>query len=179
MRTPTPTLPRLAARALAGALLLAAACSSNGTAPPASGSVDATVAASTAGDGRLVGTPGAVTIVADPNDPRQAGPRDPVQIVAARLDRDTLRITAQYGGGCAQHVFRLVGGYAFAESLPVQTGLVLGHDAKGDNCRALVRAELAFSLAPLADVYRRGYNTRTGTIDVRLSGWDGLLRYTF
>jgi hypothetical protein len=76
-------------------------------------------------------------------------------------------------------VFRLVGGYAFAESLPVQTGLHLGHDAQGDLCKALLRAELAFSLAPLAEVYRRGYQTRAGTIDVHLAGWTPTLRYAF
>lgn len=178
-----PYVVRPATVSLAAALLalLAAGCSSSPTAAAAGGALDATVAATSAGaaDGRLVGTPGAITIVANPDDPRQAGPRDAVEIAAARIDGDTLRLTAQYGGGCAQHVFRLVGGYAFAESLPVQTGVHLGHDAKSDRCKALVRAELAFSLAPLADVYRRGYQTRTGTIDLHVAGWTPTLRYTF
>ena len=177
MHTPS-TLAQRATLAVA-TLALAAACSSGATESTADGPVDATVAAVAATDGRLAGTPGAVTIVADPNDPRQAGPRDPVQITAARIDRDTLRLTVQYGGGCRTHVFRLVGGYAFAESLPVQTGLHLGHDAGGDVCKALVRPELAFSLAPLAEMYRRGYQTRSGTIDIHLAGWTPTLRYTF
>jgi hypothetical protein len=179
---PMPVVAHSRLAALAGALLLAAACSSSSTAPAApapGGAVDATVAAASGADGRLAGTPGAVSITQDPTDPQQSGPRDAVQIQAARIDGDTLRLTVQYGGGCRQHVFRLVAASVFLESLPVQSLLVLGHDAKGDPCRALVRPDLAFSLAPLAEAYRRSYRTQTGTIDVRLQGWTTALRYTF
>ena len=160
------------------AVLLLAACSS-GTRAPAEpgGAIDATVAATQTGDGRLAGTPGAVTILE--GDPALAGPRDAAQILAARVDGDTLRLEVQYGGGCARHVFRLVAGTGFMESNPVQTRLYLGHDANGDMCRALVRPTLAFSLAPLAAQWRRNYGNRPGTMIVRLEGWTGELRYTF
>jgi hypothetical protein len=178
MRTSSPPAP-VARRALA-ALLLVTACAGAPTAAAPDGAIDATVstvAATQTGDRRLAGTPGAVTILE--GDPAQAGPRDAAQIQAARIDGDTLRLEVQYGGGCTQHVFRLLAGTGFMESNPVQTRLYLGHNANGDMCRALVRPTLAFSLAPLAELWRRNYGRRPGTMIVRLEGWTGELRYSF
>lgn len=184
MRTyvlPTPLARRSLARRSLAAVALLAACSSGGSAPAEpDGATDATVstvAATQTGDRRLAGTPGAVTILE--GDAALAGPRDAAQILAARVDGDTLRLEVQYGGGCAQHVFRLVAGTGFMESNPVQTRVYLGHDANGDMCRALVRPTLAFSLAPLAAQWRRNYGNRPGTMLVRLEGWTGELRYSF
>ncbi|MEM1054293.1 MAG: hypothetical protein AAGI52_02105 [Bacteroidota bacterium] len=54
------------------------------------------------------------------------------------LDGDTLRVTVSYGGGCAEHEFRLrdqrVGG---------QTEVWLSHDAGGDGCEAYITRRLA------------------------------------
>ncbi len=176
MPAPRTAPPSYVARAAAVSLLLAA-CSSGGggTTSPATGAPhDAVVAVAPAGGN----TPGALVFVDDPRDVRQTGPRDPLQIVSARVDGDTLRLTVQYGGGCAQHALRLIGTHVFMESNPVQTGILLGHDAQGDRCRALVRPDVAFSLAPLADAYRQSYRTN-GTIVLHLEGWEPALRYTF
>jgi hypothetical protein len=173
----TSPLPARLARRVLAALLLAACSGGASTAPDPSAAVDATVAATQTGDRRLAGTPGAVTIVV--GDPAQAGPRDAVQIQSARVDGDTLRLEVQYGGGCSQHVFRLLAGTGFMESNPVQTRLYLGHNANGDMCRALVRPTLAFSLAPLAEQWRRNYGRGPGTMIIRLEGWTGELRYSF
>ena len=176
MRTYVLSTP-LARRPLAALLLLAACSSGAPTGAEPDGAIDATVAAAQTGDRRLAGTPGAVTILE--GDPALAGPRDPAQIQAARVDGDTLRLEVQDGGGCTQHVFRLLAGTGFMESNPVQTRLYLGHNANGDMCRALVRPTLAFSLAPLAAQWRRNYGNRPGTMIVRLEGWTAELRYSF
>jgi hypothetical protein len=180
MSMPTIRHTPLLATALAALLT---ACTP-GTAPDAAGSPDASAAASSAppgrdADARLVMAPRHAVLVRSLEDPQQTGPRDPFRLVAARIDGDSLRVTVQTGGGCARHVFRLSVAQAFLESLPVQVHAVLGHDAAGDRCRALLGGELAVSLAPLAEAYRSGYQARGGTILVRLAGWDGELRYTF
>jgi hypothetical protein len=178
---PIPTPRRVAAALLALAALVSAACS-QGTAPAGDQAPD--VAAAAGGDGgqtdqRLVMSPASAVIVRDLGDPREVGPTDPVRITAARVDGDSLRVSVETGGGCARHVFRLAVHDAFMESNPVQVRATLGHDANGDRCRALLRADLAASLAPLADAYRRGYQTPNGVIVIRLAGWDEGLRYTF
>jgi hypothetical protein len=176
----TPTTRRRAAAALF-ALTAAVACT-QGTAAVSDPAPDASAAAgggNGAQDRRLVMSPASAVMVRDLRDPREVGPTDPVRITAARIDGDSLRVSVETGGGCAQHVFRLAVQSTFLESFPVQVHAALGHDSNGDRCRALLRADLAASLAPLADTYRRAYQTRTGVITLRLEGWGEGLRYTF
>ena len=177
----TPTIRRRAAAALIALTAALPACT-QGTAAVSDPAPDASAAAGGGNgtqDRRLVMSPASAVMVRDLRDPREVGPTDPVRITAARIDGDSLRVSVETGGGCAQHVFRLAVQDAFMESNPVQVRAALGHDANDDRCRALLRADLAASLAPLADTYRRAYQTRTGVITLRLEGWGEGLRYTF
>jgi hypothetical protein len=93
--------------------------------------------------------------------------------------RDSLHVTVQYGGGCQRHEFSLHADRAFMESHPVQTRIVVRHNANGDQCRALLTRDLTFELTPLKDAYRTGYQQRHGTIILRLRGYGDGIPYTF
>ena len=43
------------------------------------------------------------------------------------------------------------------ESDPVQTQLVVYHDANGDSCEAIERATLTYDLTPLEQAYEQSY----------------------
>lgn len=83
---------------------------------------------------------------------------DPAEIVRAELDGDVLKLHVRFGGGCADHDFSLIHTGGFMESHPVQTRLLLTHDAHGDNCRALLSRDLTFDLAPVKRAYRQSYS---------------------
>jgi len=111
-------------------------------------------------------------------------PDDPATIVSAAVEGDSLALEVRYGGGCEEHGFALYASDAFMESEPVQVGVTLAHDAKGDPCRALLTRDLKFDLAPLREAYRRQYR-RNGTIVLQLrspgGGTEGAhsVRYSF
>jgi hypothetical protein len=84
-------------------------------------------------------------------------PADPAGLVAAAITGDTLRLTVQYAGGCAQHHFQLRMPEAFMESQPVQAHLRLGHDARGDSCKALLTEQLSFDLTSLRRAFLNAY----------------------
>ena len=158
---------------------LAAACAP-GTGPDAPTTPDAAAAAGSGANApRLVMSPAAAVLVRDLRDPAEVGPRDPVRIVDARVHGDSLRVAVETGGGCRRHTFRLAIAQGFLESDPVQVRAALGHDAQGDPCRALLRGELAASLRPLAEAWRRDYRAQRGTVIIHLDGWSTALRYSF
>jgi hypothetical protein len=109
-------------------------------------------------------TASAAAAVVDRTDGLHRWPADRVEITAAAIEEDSLRLAVQYGGGCAEHRFALVFGDAWMESYPVQVSALLSHDANGDNCRALLTGRIAFSLVPLRDAYRRAYRTDSGAV---------------
>jgi len=92
---------------------------------------------------------------------------DPATIRSASISGSELRITVEFGGGCAEHHFSLLHSGLFMESLPVQTNLQLTHDAEGDRCRALLGRELVFDLTPLRHAYLEAYG-RPETIVIHL-----------
>jgi hypothetical protein len=104
---------------------------------------------------------------------------DPFEIVSAEVADDVLAVSVRYGGGCREHRFQLVASSTFAESEPVQTPVVLTHDARGDNCRALLSETLRYDLTPLKEAYRRAYHRQSGTIVMHLQPQAPPLRYTF
>ncbi len=105
-------------------------------------------------------------------------PFDPVTIVAASIDGDSVDLSVRYGGGCMEHDFRLLAGRAIMESFPPQADVRLSHNANGDLCRALLLEELRFDLVPLKEYYKGDRDT-PGPLLLRLRGWDDLLRYEF
>lgn len=95
------------------------------------------------------------------------------------VEGNVLRVTVQYGGGCARHEFRVVASHVFMESQPVQSPIVIRHNANGDMCRALLVRELRFDLSALRDAWRRSYLREHGTIILRLRGYGEGIRYDF
>lgn len=92
---------------------------------------------------------------------------------------DNFHVTVQYGGGCKRHIFMLFASKAFMESNPVQSSLAIHHVANDDHCDALITEELTFDLRRLRETWQRSYQTRHGTIVLRLSGYDGRIVYEF
>jgi hypothetical protein len=113
------------------------------------------------------------------NEPDSKWPRDPLTISNASVAGDTLVVAVEHGGGCATHTYQLVVSRAWMESLPVQVAARVSHDAHGDLCKALIRRDLRFSLAPVAETYRAAYRQQHGTVSIRLAGSSAELLYTF
>jgi len=95
--------------------------------------------------------------------------RDAWALDSARIDGDTLRLRVTHGGGCARHGYALIAWNGWLESNPVQVGLLLAHDARGDACRALLSPELRFDLEPLRAAWLADYHGEHGTLVLRFS----------
>lgn len=106
-------------------------------------------------------------------------PSDPLTIESLAVTGDTLVAKVSHGGGCSDHVFRLVISPAFMESFPVQTRARISHNANGDMCDALLRRDLRMNLRPLADVYRAQYRQQTGTVLIYVIGANEPVLYKF
>src|SRR5688500_20111050 len=89
-------------------------------------------------------------------------PKDQVTIQGFVIKGDSLELAVSYGGGCRDHAFLLLSDAAWMESYPVQVSVKLSHDAKGDNCKALVSRVLRFDLTPLKAAYNASYQTSSG-----------------
>lgn len=111
---------------------------------------------------------GRVFITTDPDDPQW--PADPVMIHSSAIRADSLELSVSYGGGCVDHSFSLLANAAWMESNPVQAGVQLAHDARGDGCKALVSRLLRFDLSPLKAAYANSYQTATGVIRLNVLG---------
>lgn len=72
---------------------------------------------------------------------------DHFDLLDAQIEVDSLLLSVQYGGGCAEHTFELVAG-PMLKSLPPKQWLEISHDAHGDNCRALLQTKIQFDLTP-------------------------------
>jgi hypothetical protein len=103
---------------------------------------------------------------------------DGVQIRAVTVTGDTLALTVSYGGGCVHHDLWLVASGLLMESAPPQADLFLSHNAYGDACRAIIRRDLAFDLAPLKRTATGGAAAH-GTLILRLRGWPEGIRYDY
>jgi hypothetical protein len=98
---------------------------------------------------------------------------DPVDILAARVSAGVLEVDVTYGGGCAAHDLDAVAWTGWMESNPVQVGLAVTHDARGDPCDALVRRTLRFDLEPLRDAYVAAYGAGNATLILRVEAGSG------
>ena len=72
---------------------------------------------------------------------------DAFQVASARLDGDRLLATVRYGGGCAEHGFKVCWDGRVATSLPPQMSLRIIHDSNGDSCRAIKMSTLELDLS--------------------------------
>ena len=113
-----------------------------------------------------------------PDETFEDFPFDPLTILAAGIEGDTIELSVRYGGGCEDHDFTLLAGRAFMESFPLQADVRLSHNANGDLCRALIFKDLQFDLEPLKKHFKAS-GDMPGPLLLRLRGWDTLLRYDF
>jgi hypothetical protein len=104
---------------------------------------------------------------------------DPVEIKGISVAGDVLELELSYGGGCEEHTFWLEWDGAFLESHPVQSRLVLRHEARGDGCMALISGTRRFELTPVKEAWRQGYQRTEGTISLHVEGAPGSVLYTF
>lgn len=96
----------------------------------------------------------------------------PVQLLDARIDGDTLRVVAAYGGGCGFHQFALEPSGPMLKSLPPKQPLRVVHRSTGDPCRAWIHDSLALDLTPF-----RG--TPRGVTLLLLESVEGPLTYRY
>ena len=97
---------------------------------------------------------------------------DPFELLAARVEGDTLVLRVQYSGGSQAHEFELHSAAAPTKSLPRQVLLVVHHNAHGDRSRAMVTEERIFDLTPYKD-------PRNNLVHLRIQGVDEVLVYRY
>ncbi|MFX0205425.1 MAG: hypothetical protein ACFFDT_05520 [Candidatus Hodarchaeota archaeon] len=109
----------------------------------------------------------------------QTAPRDPYTITFLEINGDLLTIKVSYGGGNCDHEFILIGSGIFMESYPVQTTIVLSHNANGDLAEKLIREHFIFDLSPLIEAYQRLYLEISAEIVLHFEGVEEPLTYRF
>jgi heat shock protein HslJ len=92
------------------------------------------------------------------------GPSDPFTVAASRIVGDELRLTVQYGGGCADHEFALIGPLTLEGDDPTPVTLYLHHNANGDMCKAYITKEITFDLRPLRKRWMEVTGRSNGTM---------------
>ena len=105
-------------------------------------------------------------------------PFDPISVIDAKIDGDTLAVSVEHGGGCEPHFYGSCWDGSFAESDPVQVWLQISHEDNDDPCEAVLTAEILVDLVPLRDAWIDAYQESSGTILVHVADW-GTLDYTF
>lgn len=99
---------------------------------------------------------------------------DPLTIESATIEGNILTIEVTYGGGCQEHEFQLIGSEMIAKSMPPIRSIKLIHNAKEDNCRAIVPQTLKFDIRNLA------YKQEAGSeIYLNLDEYKERLMYVF
>ena len=102
---------------------------------------------------------------------------DEFRIISATPYEDRFEIVVEYGGGCADHEFDLMWDQAIAESFPMQTWMVLSHNANEDACRALLTDTLdityesidGFDIQDMIVHLENGSSDQVVTIDSRIT----------
>lgn len=91
------------------------------------------------------------------DDITQVPDSDPFGIADLRVEGDSLKFTASYGGGCRDHIFTL---YAARTEPGLNTGLLyIQHNANHDMCRAWIDAhKVSFGLQGIRYDLRLGEN---------------------
>ena len=105
--------------------------------------------------------------------------RDSFVITQLFIYEDYLDLMVQYGGGCEMHEFTLIAEEEFMESNPVQTNLVLSHDAHNDSCEALITKPMRFNLSLLKEKWQSEYLKDSGEITMIIEGYTDPITYRF
>ena len=102
--------------------------------------------------------------------------RDPFTINKIRQIGDIISFNISYGGGCEEHLFKLIS-TSFMESYPVQVNIVLSHEDNDDPCDMWITEIFNFNLTPLKESYFDLYNEKSGTIIMNVEGWNEPIEY--
>ncbi len=96
----------------------------------------------------------------------------------AVISSNNFSISIQYGGGCGEVQYDLYTDGLFMLSNPAQIWVELSFE-DNDTCEDIVNEVISFDLSPLATHYRNSYRRDSGTLKVRLKGFDEIIRYDF
>lgn len=94
---------------------------------------------------------------------------DPIGITNVAIEKNLMRITVKYSGGCKKHEFELMGHKMISKSLPPQRTIRLFHRADNDDCRELIEETIVFDISAFAFGEEE--------ITLRLDGWETPLSY--
>jgi hypothetical protein len=108
----------------------------------------------------------------------EAFPQDALIIKDAIVQGNTLQLTVNYGGGCGDTQFQLLGSPYFMESNPVQANVALSFKDE-DLCEASIEKLLSYDLSRLADYYKNTHHTSSGTIMLNIQGFSTRVSYSF
>src|SRR5262245_13871186 len=109
------------------------------------------------------------------DSPLLVTPQDPYALLEATLTGDILTLRVGFSGCSPDHRFTLYAGRYFQESIPVQTPLVLSHDALGESCEAYFERTLRFDLDPIRLAHIRDYRG-PGVVILRFHDAQGGMR---
>ena len=94
---------------------------------------------------------------------------DPLGILNVVVEKDLMRVTVKYSGGCQEHGFELVGLKMISKSIPPQRSIKIFHTANGDDCRELIEETIVFDISTFA--------IGNGEVTLHLDGWGTPLSY--
>ena len=108
----------------------------------------------------------------------QSAPRDELIINNIQLLENILIINISYGGGCEDHIFRLIS-TSFMESYPVQVNVLLSHEDNNDPCDMWITESKHYNISPLKLSYKKYYNNDSGKIIMNIERWNESILYEF
>lgn len=103
---------------------------------------------------------------------------DPFQLTDFTVKNDSAYLTVSYGGGCKEHDFKVIWSERYYKTNPPETGILIVHNANGDECKALITETLAFDLTELTgpvaynSVLINILNGATVTDSLTVGGWN-------
>lgn len=99
---------------------------------------------------------------------------DPIDIDSAYIIGNKMFIHVKYGGGCKDHIFKMIGSPMVMKSLPPKRSIQLYHKNNDDMCKAIVMKVLEIDLKNLA------YQQQTDSeIVFILKNYKNELKYTY
>jgi len=118
------------------------------------------------------------SISIDENQYRNAS-KDPIDIKKYYIEGDILRLCVQYGGGCEEHEFMLIGSGAWNTTNPLAIHVRISHNAHDDMCMVLIGDTLFYDLSPLKEALMDTYQQDSGSIYIILEGLNEPILYEF
>lgn len=79
----------------------------------------------------------------------QPSPSDPFSLNSVAISGDTLILSVQHSGGCKDHSWYMYTTGVMIKTYPPKLDLYPVHQKNGDMCKALIRRDIKFDLAPL------------------------------